>query len=334
MQNQATIKRSPIVPIRTFVMIELLWFVAYLLAAGHGNYKYEFYTKTFFSNLIAYDSAKFLLLSGGQLLITIYAFMLWYYETYSVRPNLLAHQWGVLFRKNKSMPLDKEMSVTVSSSPLGKLFHYGTIRIENGLTNKTIKISDISRPRDFLKIIERAMNPENHSFYIEPNLAKLMALEEHERLEFKSSLRFDHKIGQVNRELEKMAMKTVAAFLNTKGGHLVIGVSDKKEPIGLEKDYGTLRRSDSDGFENHFTLVFNTMIGPEFRHFVKVWFSILAAADICIVQVAPSTRPVYLKFDDSEYFYVRTGNVTTPLKLSEVESYRRSHWPQRTMINI
>jgi len=334
MQNQATTKRSPIVPIRTFVMIELLWFVAYLLAAGHGNYKYEFYTKTFFSNLIAYDSAKFLLLSGGQLLITIYAFMLWYYETYSVRPNLLTHQCGVFFRKNKSMALDKSMTVTVSSGPLAKLFHYGTIRIENGVTNKAIKISDISRPREFLKIIERSMNPENNHFYVEPNLVKLMALEEHERLEFKSSLRYDHKIGQTNRELERTAMKTIAAFLNTKGGHLVIGISDKKEPIGLEKDYGTLRRPDSDGFENHFTLVFNTMIGPEFRHFVKVWFSILAAADICIVQVAPSTRPVYLKFDDSEYFYVRTGNVTTPLKLSEVETYRRSRWPQRTMINV
>ncbi len=334
MQTQATVKRSPIVPIRTFIMIEFLSFLAYFLAAGHGNYKYDIYSRTFLSGLISYQSAKFLILSGIQLLITIYAFLLWYYESYSVRPNLLAHSSGIFFRKNKSMPLDKSMAVTVSSGPLAKLFHYGTIRIDNAATNKTIKISDISRPREFLRILERAMNPENHSFYVEPNLAKLMALEEHERLEFKSSLRYDWKIGQVNRELEKMAMKTVAAFLNTKGGHLVIGVSDKKEPIGLEKDYGTLRRPSSDGFENHFTLVFNAMIGPEFRHFVKVWFSILVQADICIVQVAPSTRPVYLKFDDNEYFFVRTGNVTTPLKLSEVEAYRRSHWPQRTAINV
>ena len=334
MQIQANIKRSPIVPIRSFLFIEITALVLFFAATKLDSLKYEVYSIFQISKFLSYETTKFIFLPATQFLITIYAFMLWYYETYSVRPNLLTHQWGVFFRKNKSISLNKEMSVTVSSSLIGKLFHYGTIKIENGMADKAIKIADVSRPREFLKILERAINPENHNFQVEPNLQKLLALEEHERLEFKSSLRFDHKLGAVNRELEKMAMKTVAAFLNTRGGHLVIGVNDKKEPLGLEKDYGTLRRPDSDGFENHFTLVFNTMIGPEFRHFVKVWFSVLAAANICIVQVAPSTRPVYLKFDDNEYFFVRTGNVTTPLKLSEVESYRRSRWPQKTTVEV
>ena len=334
MQNQVTIKRSPIVPIRTFVFIEFLWFLAYLLAAGHGNYKFELYSRTFFSSLITYESAKFLALSLAQLFTTIYAFLLWYRETFSVRPGLFTHQQGVFLRRNKSVPLDKSMTLILSSGPLAKLLHYGTIRIEGGRATKEIKVADVSRQREFLKMIERAMNPENHGFHVEPNLAKLLALEEHERLEFKASLRFDHKNGQSSRELEKAALKTIAAFLNTRGGHLIIGVNDKKETIGLEKDYGTLRRPDSDGFENHFTQVFNAMIGPEFRHLVKVWFMPLSDVEVCIVHAAPSARPVYLKFDDNEFFYVRTGNVTTPLKLSEVESYRRSRWPQRTNINV
>lgn len=225
------------------------------------------------------------------------------------------------------------MTVTISSNPFGKWLHYGSIHIESGPSNKTITIADISRPIEFMKVIERSINPENNHFQVEPNLNKLLSLEEHERLEFKSSLRFDHKNGQTNREMEKAVMKTIAAFLNTKGGHLIIGVNDKKEPIGLEKDYQTLRRPDSDGFENHFTLVFNTMIGPEFRQLVKVWFNLFGNNDICIIQVVPSPRPVYLKLDDNEHFYVRTGNVTTPLKLSEIEAYRRSRWPQRITTN-
>ena len=335
MQNQATIKRSPIVPIRSFLFIEIAGLLLFSVATQFDALKYQLYSFFFLSKFFSYETTKFLFLSGAQLLITIYAFMRWYYEIYFVRPGFLSHQWGVFLRKNKNIPLDKSMAVTLSAGPFAKLFHYGSIYVEDRKNNNNaIVITDISRPKDFLKVLERCINSENNHFHSEPNLNELLQMEEHERLEFKSSLRFDHKIGQLNRELEKATMKTIAAFLNTKGGHLVIGVSDEKTPIGLVRDYATLKRQDNDGFENHFTQIFNVMIGPEFRHFVKVWFNTLSDIEICVIQVIPSARPVYLKSDGNEYFFVRTGNVTTPLKLSEVEVYRRSRWPNRISTGI
>lgn len=346
MTNGQTItKRSPFVLIRTFIAIELLAFLSYFLVTGHGSYKSQIYTQLFLSKFLPYDAAKLLFLSGAQLLITIYAFVSWYYESYSIKPGQLSHWRGVFLKKNKALPLDKSMTVSVSSGPIGKLLHYGSIQIKNGVSGPFFVLADISRPVELVKILERCIDPQNQSF-TEPDISKLIKTDEHERLEFKSSLRFDHKSGNVNRELERAAMKTVAAFLNTKGGALVLGVSDKREPIGLLADYQTLKRPDSDGFENHFTQVFNAMIGPEFRHFVRLRFCPLpdgplrrnfseanrqgsGQANACVIQVAPSARPVYLKIDDTEYFYVRTGNVTTPLKLSEVEAYRRSRWPSR-----
>ncbi|MEK7630180.1 MAG: RNA-binding domain-containing protein [Patescibacteria group bacterium] len=329
MANDTTIiKRSPFILIRTFVAIEFMAFFAYYLSTGHGSYKSEFYNTLFLHNLLSYEIAKILFLSSAQLLITIYAFVRWYTESYSVRPGTLAHQWGVFFKKDKTIPLNKSMTVTVSSNPFGKWFHYGSINIENGSQNSSAVLTGISRPADVMKSIERCINPQNNHF-AEPDVPRLLKADEHERLEFKSSLRFDHKNGNVNRELEWATMKTIAAFLNTKGGEIVLGVSDRREPVGLLSDYRTLRRPDSDGFENHFTQVFNMMIGPEFRHLVKLWFNRLGNDELCVIQVAPSARPVYLKIDDNEHFYVRTGNVTTPLKLSEVEVYRRSRWPSR-----
>jgi len=38
------------------------------------------------------------------------------------------------------------------------------------------------------------------------------------------------------------------------------------------------------------------------------------------------TRPVYLKLDQNEHFYIRTGNSTAPLKMSEAESYNNSRF--------
>ncbi len=326
MFNPLTIRRSPIVLIRNFIGIEILAFVVYYLATGHGNYKFELYTQLFFSNLLPYDIAKFLFLSVSQLFITIYAFLSWYYEYYNIGPNAVSHSHGVFFKKKKTFPLEKSMNMMISSGPIGKLFHYGSINLEN--ENKSVILKTISRPQTYLKVIEKSINPNAHKFTEKPDIAKIISQEENENLEFKSSLRFDHKIGGLNRDLEKAAMKSVAAFLNSKGGFLVIGFDDSRKPIGLHHDYQTIQRKDSDGFENHFTQVFNSMIGPEFRHLVKLWFYEIDKLETSIVQTIPSHKPVYLKLNDGERFYIRTGNIVTDLKLSEVEEYVRSRWPR------
>lgn len=327
MFNSITIRRSPIVLIRNFAAIEIIAFFLYFLATGHGNSKYEIYTRLFFSGWLPYESAKFLFLSSAQLIITIYAFLSWYYESYNINQGIISHSRGVFFKKKKTFALEKAMNVMVSSGPVGKLFHYGTINLEKHQHN-SISLVTISRPQNYLRVIERSINPNIHAFNEKPDITKIIEQEENEKLEFKSSLRFDHKISAVNRELEKAVMKTIAAFLNSKGGYLVIGLDDSRQPLGLHYDYQTIQRKDSDGFENHFTQVFNSMIGPEFRHLVKLWFYEIEELEASIVQIAASPKPVYLKLNDSEHFYIRTGNIVSDLKFSEVEDYVRSRWPR------
>lgn len=352
MNKSITIKHSPITLIWTFVAIEIIGFVCYSIAGALGNYKYELYNQLSFSTILSYQMAKFILLFGAQLVITVYAFLRWHLETYTIQPGIIAHQWGVFFKRRKTVPLGQDMLITLSSGPLGKILKYGTIRVQNRNSQTLLALSNISRPQRYIKVIEKnlgakafsqkenpsadstrstsswqASSPQADSTS-SPQAEKLLAEDEHEQLEFKSSLRFDLRSYQVNHELEKSVMKTVSGFLNSKGGNLVIGVDDSRKPLGLKHDYKTLRRVNSDGFENHFTQVFNAMIGPEFRHLIQLRFPIINEEEICIIRVTPSTRPIYLKLDDNEHFYVRTGNVTTPLKMSEAESYARSHWPR------
>lgn len=320
-----TVKRSPIVLIKNLIFIEFLFFVFYLLATFPDQYKFELFNKLLFSQFLSYQTFKIFFVSTIQFLLTVYVFLRWYYESYTVRPAMIAHQWGVLFRKNKTVPLNASMAITTTHGPIGKILHYGSIHIQNGPKDVSMVIADISRPHEFMRAIGRSVNPGG--FRAVPNVPELLAMEEHDRLEFKASLRVDDKSGQKNRGLERAAMKTVAAFLNTKGGHLVLGVNDRREPVGLARDYRTLQRPDSDGFENHFTQLFNAMIGPGFRHFVKLSFHPIGDEEVCVVQVTASPRPAYLTFGNSEDFFVRTGNITTALKLSEVDVYKRSRWP-------
>lgn len=316
-----TTRRSPIVLIRMLVTIEAFAGVSYFLAAALGSYEYEIYPLLSLQHILSFQAAKFLFLSGAQFLITIYAFLRWYRESYTVQDGMIRHARGVFLRREKIFQIEESAKFRVFSGLFGKWLHYGSIRIKNGDAPIFI-LRDISHPDHFLKSMKQAQDGES-------DLVELLKKEENGELEFKSSLRFDYAVNRPNRELERTAMKTIAAFLNSQGGNFIIGVNDERVPIGLEKDYRTLQRKDRDGFEIHFTQIFNAMIGPEFRSHINLRFTKIRNAEICHIKVEPSSRPVYFKYDQHEHFYMRTGNITTSLKLSEVESYIRSRWPKR-----
>ncbi|MDP3974996.1 MAG: putative DNA binding domain-containing protein [Candidatus Jorgensenbacteria bacterium] len=326
MAHEMVIRRSPIVFIRNFALIEAIAFVVYFLSLGGGGAKYELYNSLFLAGFLPYQTAKVLFLSGVQFVITVFAFLSWYYERYVIRPNLLIHEHGVFIKGKEEVRLTTVPHLRLSTGFFDRLSRAGTLTIDTG-DGKQFPLRTISSfQRHFVDISHtiRASPGER------PTLSELLAKDEYERLEFKSSLRFDHHTGKVNRELEKATMKSVAAFLNSDGGRIVVGIDDAKRPVGLEYDYRTIQKPSSDGFENHFTQVFRAMIGPEFRHLVKLWFEKYEGKDVCVVDVAESARPVYLKAENTEHFFVRTGNTITALKLSEAEAYSASRWPERT----
>lgn len=69
---------------------------------------------------------------------------------------------------------------------------------------------------------------------------------ENEKLEIKSTLRFDIREGNINKKLEYVVAKTISAFLNSEGGTLIIGVDDDENILGLEKDMQTLSKQNTD----------------------------------------------------------------------------------------
>lgn len=71
-------------------------------------------------------------------------------------------------------------------------------------------------------------------------IADLIAGGETRAVEFKSTLRMNLHTGQVDDKIQVSALKTIAGFLNAKGGTLLIGVADNGEVLGL----------DADGFQN------------------------------------------------------------------------------------
>jgi hypothetical protein len=158
-------------------------------------------------------------------------------------------------------------------------------------------------------------------------VAALLAAGESATVEFKSSARWDRKENRPNKVLEQVIVKTVAAFLNSEGGTLLIGVDDDRKPVGLADDYKTLgKRQDRDGYENWLTTLLLDSLGKETSLLIRTKFCELDGCDVCVVEANASPKPAYVKEANAENLYIRTGNSTRLLTSREAVEYVKQHW--------
>jgi len=163
---------------------------------------------------------------------------------------------------------------------------------------------------------------------LERDLVALIAKGESRRSEFKSSFRWDVKVDKLNKALEHSVLKSLAAFLNSDGGTLLIGVSDDGTILGLARDYRTLKKKDRDGFEQAIMTAVSSRMGTDVCANLQVVFHAAAGDDVCRIIVNPSPRPVYLSQGKETEFYVRTGTSTRQLNVQEAIEYIQTRWPK------
>lgn len=140
---------------------------------------------------------------------------------------------------------------------------------------------------------------------------------ENSKVEFKQTLRWDMKEGKINKDLERVVIKSIAGFLNNNGGHLLIGVADRRNITGLNYDYESLPKRNNDGFENHIRQLIKSNIGINFMKYIKISFVNIDGKFICFIKILPSDKPVYVKNGETEDFYIRNGNTTNSLTIKE-----------------
>jgi len=162
-----------------------------------------------------------------------------------------------------------------------------------------------------------------------PPVKEILKEDENRYLEFKSSSRWDYRQEKTNPELEKVILKTLAAFGNTDGGILLIGVDDDKNILGLEKDFNTLKKSTADYYEIHLRNILHNLMGVKYiSKNVRIQFETFEDQKvICKIKVIAADEPSYLKFKNKngqveEKFYVRSGNSSQEItSMAEINDY-------------
>lgn len=176
------------------------------------------------------------------------------------------------------------------------------------------------------RLQEQLQQVKNLEFELHREVESLLKQPESETLEFKSSLRWDNKLNRVNKSLEQVIMKTIAGFANHQGGSVLIGVDDEGQVLGLDMDYGTLKRKNSDGFYQMLMNLVSAWLGADICGYISVVFHQIEGKEIAQIIVSSSPRPVYLVEKGRNIFYLRTGNSTRELDVREALGHINTRW--------
>jgi serine/threonine protein kinase len=163
------------------------------------------------------------------------------------------------------------------------------------------------------------------------DIERLLASDESARLEFKASLRVPvdppkpgdkRTSGELERALEHEVLETVAAFLNTDGGTLIIGVKDDQTITGIDVDYPRVKPRSSDGWRLTFDHLVTHELGAEVMNCIDLQLEPWQDHTIAIIKCLPRQEPTWV----GDELYVRCTASTERLSTRHAVAWWRQRW--------
>ncbi|MCU7829113.1 MAG: putative DNA binding domain-containing protein [Candidatus Thiodiazotropha sp. (ex Myrtea sp. 'scaly one' KF741663)] len=140
---------------------------------------------------------------------------------------------------------------------------------------------------------------------------------ESKNLEFKETFSLDVKKGTKEKYIEKSALKTIGAFLNTEGGDLLIGVNDNGDILGIDDEIGKFYKNEDKyllNFKNHL----KSKIGEGFYPLIDYQVVQVNGKSVLHVSCGGATTPCFL---EEKELYVRSGPSTDMLEGKKQHEY-------------
>jgi len=151
---------------------------------------------------------------------------------------------------------------------------------------------------------------------------------ESKTLEFKQTLSVDVRTNEKLKHIETMSLKTIAAFLNSDGGTLIVGVSDNRDsdtrdPVGIEDEINRFHEGSADKFLLHVKNLIRSYIGEEFYPLLAYDLVPIDTKRVLRIDCKRSDHPCFIGDD----FYVRTNPATDKLVGQTMLHYVSTRFP-------
>jgi predicted HTH transcriptional regulator len=131
------------------------------------------------------------------------------------------------------------------------------------------------------------------------------------------------KDGSKQKYIEEAVVKTIAAFLNSDGGDLFVGVDDEGQIIGIEAEVNALFHQSNDKFLLAFKTSLKERIGEQFYPYIDQKIVGIKGSELLHVKCDKSPTEVFV---DGVDFYVRTNPATDKLEGKKLLEYIRQRF--------
>jgi hypothetical protein len=177
---------------------------------------------------------------------------------------------------------------------------------------------------------ENTLNIEEADMDIVASTKSIISGGENAHTEFKSTLRVNLHTNNPDVKMEHSCLKTIAGFMNTSGGTLLIGIADNKDILGLDTDFNSFGNKTDllDEFQKHFDNLIEKYLGNSAYSLLDLYFPEIDEEIICRVDIKfKKNGPMYLRNKGgTEEFFIRRAASTKALKTSEIIGYKENYW--------
>ena len=199
--------------------------------------------------------------------------------------------------------------------------------VETWFARRYPKLADYA----YFKSPEELLDDQMKKSQADGKILQLIENGESKTVEFKSTLRYCLRKNSPQKNVEHSAMKNLAAFLNTEGGTLFLGVDDDGNVLGLEEtDFQSFKdENKKDGFVKHFDNLIQNYFGNDMAHKFTVEFESINGKSIAIVHIKDrANSPVVIRNQEKnkEEFYVRRNASAIALTMHETLNYTKENW--------
>jgi hypothetical protein len=184
----------------------------------------------------------------------------------------------------------------------------------------------------YFQTAEELLQKQLQQVDVNDKIKQLLANGESKTVEFKSTLRYCLRQNNPQKYIEHSAFKNLAAFLNSEGGSLFIGVDDDGNILGLEEtDFASFKGDNKkDEFVKHFDNLVQNYFGNDMVHKFKVEFETIEFKTIALIHIKDkATAPVIItnpEKNNQEEFYVRRNASAVALTMYEMLNYSNENW--------
>jgi hypothetical protein len=211
--------------------------------------------------------------------------------------------------------------------------NWETMKYEDFIVQRRKLIAKVIREA-FEKLSKTSGLDEEHpqKRYTEWSLEDCLDMGESDLVEFKSSMIWDYKNNSASNDVRLATTKTLAAFMNSNGGILIVGVDDDGNILGLQNDMSVFsERKNWDGWVQHLVSLVRKQIGPEYLSNIVTEKITKENNIVAKIVVKPGHKPAFVEYGDKNgqpriEFFVRGLNTTQSLDNKQIAVYIRTRW--------